>query len=805
MLTAWRSLIKNRTYALINLTGLTLGVSVSILISLFVMDEMSYDRSYGDSARVIRITPAIEDGSTNSQWATSEGFLIPMIAGQYPEIQSATRIIRNDNEIVFRSATEEYAQDGVIAADSTFFEVFPFHFISGDPKTALRGVHNIVITDDVAHKFFGSDDPLGKILTTDFGTQIVSGVIENVTPATHFHFKVLFPLRGWWREADQSRNAYAFYSYIRLAPSTTPAEFESKALKGWYNKFGYVNEQGETVAPSGPTINLLAVPVRDIHLQSHAEKEFEPNGQLQVVYIFIAVGILLIVVATINYVNLSNAIAIRRAKEVAIRKTIGASQRKLFFGFIVESYLFTLAAFVLAIVIVFLAIPQFNAFTGKFLSSAALADDVLIVMIGGSWLTLGFLAGFYPATILSSFHPVDALKSGSVSRASGGFAKYLRQGLIVSQFTISAFLVVGALTIRQQLNFIDSRDTGFSKNNAVVLPLAGAARRTSHTIKEELNRVRGVQSCAATSAVPGKRVVILLVRVPDLAGTTAAANGTDDGSRSMRVLCGDFDIVKTLGLKMVDGRDFSVLNPADTADAFILNEAAVKEFNLKDPVGRPFEYTYAPYAKKGKVVGVVGDFNFASVHSAVEPIMIHIMPAFYTSLCVRLTGEDVPGTLTRLEERWHKVTDYPFSYQFLDSSYDAMYRTERSTARVVTWFTGLALTIAGLGLFGIVSFFVAQRTREVGIRKVFGASQRSLIDVLSREYIVMVVVGNLAAVLPAYWLVSRWLQQFAYHIDVSFISFVLALIVSELLAFVSIIYVIMRTAKASPAVILRHE
>lgn len=804
MKSAWRNLLKNKTYMLINLFGLTLGLSVSIFILLFVRDEFNYDKFLPGYEQIFRIQFLVTTDTDKEEWATTEGFLIPLMTSQFPEIHAATRILKLDQEIALKNETEVLAQDGFLAVDSTFFEVFPFEFIYGDRKTALSRQDGIVMTRSTAKKFFGDNDPIGKILTTDFGDITVTGVIDDVPKSSHFHFNVVFPIKSWWRTIDESRGAFAVYSYVRLNNSTTPAEFQAKSLKDWYNRHGYVNDDGEPEAASGPPVTLLAKPIQDIHLQSHAEKEFEPNGQLQVVWIFIGVGIFLILLATINYINLSNAIAIKRSKEVAIRKTIGASQQKLFLNFILESYAFTLLAFVLAIIIVIILLPEFNSFTGKQVDLKLLLDPGFILMLIVAWLVLGFLSGLYPATILSTFDPVQAFKSGVIGKANSKFAIYFRKGLIISQFTISAFMIVGAITIHRQLNFIDSRNVGFNKNNVIVLPLTGDARKRMDALKTEMGRVRGVEACAATSVVPGKRVMFLGVRVPSLAGVEAE-DGTTDGSRSMRVIGADEDFVESLGLTIADGRNFDLNSVADSAGAFLLNEAAVREFKLQDPVGSAFEYTYAETPKVGKVIGVVKDFNFASVHAVVDPVMIHIYPQIYTTLCVRVNGNDLRATINGLKKAWEEVTSFPFSYQFLDSSYDAMYKTERATGKIITSFTILALVIAGLGLFGIVSFFVTQRTREVGVRKVFGASHVSLIHILSREYVMMAILGNLVAIYPAYLIVNQWLQQFAYHIDLSFTSFVVAFLLCELFAFLSIIFVIMRTVRINPSAILRHE
>lgn len=805
MLSAWRNLLKSKTYALINLFGLTLGLSVCLFISLFVRDELIYDKHLPAYSQICRVYTSVATDEGDVVWATTEGFMIPMMVSQFPEIEAGTRILKIDNPFFLRSEKENFAQEGIIAVDSTFFQVFPFEFIYGDSRTALNTPDGIVITREVAKKFFGDVDPVGKILSSDGQDFVVNGVIEDLPNTQHFHFKMAFPLKSWWGGIDYAHGASAVYSYIRLKDSTTPAEFEAKNLNGWYSRYGYVNDEGQAIPASGPVVNMKAMPIADIHLRSHAEKEFEANGQFQLVFIFIGVGIFLLVIATINYVNLSNAIAIRRAKEVAIRKTIGASQQGLFINFILESYAFTFLAFVLAGVVVIQFLPQFNLFTGKQLAWQSLFDLPFIISFLIAWLLLGFLSGSYPATILASFDPVNALKSGMSDKATSTFSLYFRKALIISQFTISAFMVVGAFTIHRQLNFIDNRNVGFNKNNVVIVPLTGEVRRNVDVLKNELRRIPGVEACAATSVAPGKRVVFLTVRIPDLAGTVSPDDNATDGTRTMRTLSVDADYIKSLGLTLLEGRNFIENSVADSAGAFIINEAAVREYNLKDPVGRPFEYTFSQPPKVGKIIGVVKDFNFASVHSPVEPLVMHIFPFMYSSLCVRLDGNNVTATLDRMEKAWKSISSLPFNYQFLDSSYDAMYRTERSTGEVITWFTVLALVIAALGLFGIVSFFATQRIKEVGVRKVFGASHISLIRVLSKEYVMMAVMGNVLAVYPAYLVVNHWLQQFAYHVELTFSSFFIAFLLCVTFAFLSVIFVILKIVRLNPTSILRHE
>ncbi|MBT1698737.1 ABC transporter permease [Fulvivirgaceae bacterium PWU4] len=795
-----RSLFRNRSHALINLFGLTLGLTVSMLIFLFVRDELSYDKYLSGYEQIFRIQPTILDDGADQTWATSEGFLVPALSTRYPEIEAGTRILRHDGEISFKTDSEHFAEYGAIIADSTFFKVFPFPFVYGDRNTALNHPGGMVISRDLAIKYFGNTDPVGKLLTNGDATRTITGVFENVPANSHLHFKIVFPMRSWWPDADESRNMYAFYSYVRLRSAEQAAPFSEKLRADWYRIYGYVDDHGNPAPPKDIKRSFSAMPVSDIYLTSHAEKEFGTNSSMQLIYIFIAVAILVLVIAVINYVNLSNALALKRAREVAIRKTIGATRKKLFLGFILEAYAFSFIAFVISVVLVALVLPYFNTFTGKQFSPGLLLDLRFIAPVLAVWAVLGFLSGLYPAMILSSFNPIQTLKSGISAGKSGPLAVYLRRTLLVSQFAIAALMIVSAFTIRDQLNFIERMNIGFNKHNIVVVPVKGDLYNKREAFKNEVNRLPGVESSTFSSAVPGKRVVFLTVRVPDLAGSRG---GDDKGMRDMRVMAVDHDFIKTLKLELIAGRDFSVENASDAQSAFILNEAAVREFDLKDPIGRPFEYQFGE-PKTGHIIGVVRDFNFASVHSPVEPLMMHILP-WHDALSIRLKPGRVQETLAGIEAAWKQVSSSPFDYNFLDSSYDAMYKAEKTTGRLITLFTVLALVIACLGLFGVVSFFIAQRTREVSIRKTLGASHVSLMKELSKEYVVIVIVANLVALYPAWLLIDQWLQKFQYRVELSLLPFIIAFVASSVLAYCSIIYVVLKTAGTNPAVVLRNE
>ncbi|MCW5912467.1 MAG: ABC transporter permease [Cyclobacteriaceae bacterium] len=797
---ALRNFAKNKSYALINLSGLTLGLTVSMFIFLFVRNELSYDEYLPGYDHVVRIQPTVTSRNGEQTWATSEGFLVPTVTSLYPEVEAATRILRNDNEVEFKIGSKQFSELGAIAVDSSFFKVFPFPFIYGDRNTALDKPDGVVISGEVSRRLFGDVDPVGEIIMKDGAAVVITGVFEDVPDNSHFNFKIVVPLKSFWPDVDQSRNMYAFYSYVRVKSAAQVKPLSEKLLNDWYAIYGYLDEKGVPDPPESFKTELGLMPLSAIHLTSKAEKEFGVNGSLQVVYIFIGVACLILIIVVINYVNLSNAMALKRSREVAIRKTIGASRGKLFLNFILESYGFSLLAFALSFVMMMLLMPFFNTLTGKQFDIHVLLNYQTLVPAFVLWIALGFLSGFYPAIILSSFNPMQVLKSGIGTSKSGVVSLLLRRGLLVFQFTISALLIVAAFAIQHQMDFIETMNIGLNKDNVVIVPVKGDVYQKREALKNEMNKLKGVERSTYASVAPGKRVVFLTVRIPDLAGSRS---GNDDGTRDMRVMAVDHDFIKTLQLEVIEGRDFSIDNPSDIQSAFLLNEAAVKEFNLDDPIGKPFEYRFGE-PKTGHIIGVVRDFNFASVHTKVEPLMLHILP-WYSTLCIRLNTDASSESIENIEEVWKSISSSPFDYYFLDASYDALYKAEKTTSQLITYLTILALAFACLGLFGVVSFFIEYRTREVGIRKVFGASVFSLLQELSKEYMLVVIAGNIFALYPAWFLVNQWLQKFAYRVELSVLPFIVAFLVSVVLAYCSILRVVIKTARINPAVILKNE
>jgi putative ABC transport system permease protein len=794
---AFRHLLNNKIHALINLFGLSLGLTVSIFIYLFVQDELSYDKYIPRYEDVFRLQADVVTGSEVNKWASSQGFVVPTVAETYPEIEAATRILPITNDLLFKVDSAEFAENNTWAVDTSFFAVFPMPFIYGDPATALDRPFNIVISKTVAAKFFGKINPIGKIITRDSIAYNVAGVMEDMPATSHFHASIVFPVKPFWPDMDGVRNMLPLYSYVR-ARAGHGESLATKLRNDWSKISGIdVSNNPDT------HIEINTTPLSEIHLTRRVEREIEPSGNKQIVIVFIGAAVLILLIASINYINLSNALATKRAKEISVRKAIGATRAGLFGRFLMETYLFTLLSFAISLITVAIAMPWFNTLTGKELSPLILINGMFPAIALTLWVTLGFLSGLYPAMLLSSYNPVQVLRSGFNSK-SGKMSVHLTRSLIMFQFAVSAMMIVCTLTIRNQMKFIETLDIGFTKENVLVLRLSGDARDKIQTLKQEIEKLNEVISTSAMSGIPGTRVPVKSVRIPGLAGTQPDSEGNDDGSRSMRTLVVDHDVIKTLGLQIKEGRDFSEVGEGNREHSFILNEAAVKAFELKDPIGKPFEYTFRDYPRSGEIIAVVKDFNFASIHSTVDPLLLHITPG-YSVLCVRLETKNIQESIAAIESSWKRVCSAPINYSFLDSTYDALYKSDKATGKIVSYFTILAIVIACLGLFGVISFIARQRVKEVAVRKVFGASVNSLLAYLSKEYVIMVLTGNLLAIYPTWIMVDNWLQQFAYRIEFSPIVFIITLGASAALAFGSMVYILLRVARTNPAVVLKSE
>ncbi|MCE7991486.1 MAG: FtsX-like permease family protein [Roseivirga sp.] len=811
---AFRNLLKHKGYSFINIFGLTLGLVTSTLIFLYVQDELSYDRMHADADRVYRLENWSMYNGEENHWAATQGFLIPDVTQRYAEIETATRLMMTGAPMTFSTDNNFYSEEDIFYVDSTFFDVFSFEAIHGDIKTALDAPDKIILTEATAIKYFGKTDVVGDLIKRQNTPFKVSAVVENAPHNSHFSFDMLMPMSEIHRRNPNlvnGRGPAVFYSYIKVLETASADQLQAKMDDDIYEIRNIRNQAGEIAPVEGLSVRQLMTALTDIHLYSNAEKELASNGDAQYVYIFSTVAFFILLIACFNYMNLATARSTKRSKEVGMRKVLGAEKGQVFAQFLGESFFFTLLAMIIALVIVVLTIPAFNDFTGKLISQNILLNGPLMLGLAGVFLIVGLLSGFYPSLFLASFKPLKALKSNVLAGKGSNATLYLRRGLVILQFGISIFLIVGASTVYNQLQYIQGKDLGFDKEQVVVIKLPGrGAVQNLETIKKEFLNQPSVLAAASSSAIPGERVHVMSVRVPDLASADAGNENQqqDNGVRGMRIISGDEDLAETFDFEIVDGRDLSKEIVSDAAEGFLLNEAAIRAFGLEEnPVGRRFEYVYGlPEPKAGRIVGVVKDFHYASLHSEIEPLMIHVFPNYSAFLNVRINTERVKETMTRLEETWNALQpSSEFDYFFLDSHYDNQYKAEMSLGKVIAFFTLLAVIIACMGLFGLASFITEQRTKEIGVRKVLGASIKSIMTSLSKEFVFLILLANILAWYPAYYFLSGWLEGFAFRVDISIITFVVAALGALLIALSTISIKTYVAARRNPVRSLRYE
>lgn len=811
---AFRNLLKYKGYSFINIFGLMLGLVTSMLIFLYVQDELSYDRMHEDSDRIFRVENWSLYNGTESHWAATQGFLIPDMVQRYAEVASATRLMVTGAPVTFSTENNFYNEEGLLFVDSTFFDVFSFELLHGDKETALDAPDKIVLTASSAIKYFGETDVVGDLIKRENTPFRVSAVLKDVPHNSHFSFDMLIPLSEMHRQNPNlvnGRGPAVFYSYVKLLPTADPAGVQAKMDEDIYEIRNIRNSSGEVGPVEGLSIRQLMTPLTDIHLYSHAEKELASNGDAQYVYIFSTVALFILIIACFNYMNLATARSTKRAREVGMRKVLGAEKRHVFLQFIGESFFFTSIAMILALFIVYLLMPSFNDFTGKLISRNLFENSSLLLMVLLVYILVGLLSGIYPSLFLAGFKPLKALKSNVLAGKGNKGTLYLRRGLVILQFGISIFLIVGAATVYRQLEYIQGKDLGFSKEQVVVIKLPGRGRiQNLETIKREFLNEPAVLAAASSSAIPGERVHIMTVRVPDLVTTDAGNDNQqqDNGVRGMRIMSGDEDLAETFDLEIVDGRDLSTEIISDASEGFLLNEAAIREFGFEeDPVGRRFEYIHGlPQPKAGRIVGVIKDFHYASLHTEVEPLMIHVYPQYSAFLNVRITTENVSETLDRLEEKWKILQpSRAFDFFFLDSHYDNLYRSEMGLGKVIAFFTVLAIVIACMGLFGLASFITEQRTKEIGVRKVLGASIKSIMASLSKEFVLLILLANLLAWYPAFYFLNEWLAGFAFRVNLSVMTFFIAAVGALLIALSTISFKTYVAARRNPVKSLRYE
>jgi putative ABC transport system permease protein len=799
---ALRTLWKNKKLSAINITGLAVGIACSLLIFLYVQDEISYDRYHHDSAQIYRVVKDfINDDGTRIPDATTQGPLAAAMQREIPEVVKITRVHPNWGGTTWiQYGDKRFPEERLMRVDSSFFDIFTVRFLKGSPATALSDVNSVILTASTAKRYFGDDDPMGKVLKLSNQPQglsdvTVTAIVEDVPAQSHFHFDFLMSYRRLPAQfAETNWGSYNFYTYVKVAKGTNVAALEKKIQD--------VFEKNQEDRYSKFYVQALT----DIHLTSKLKWELEANGDRLYVYIFTIIGIFILLIASINYINLSTAKSSLRAKETGIRKVSGAERTSLVFQFLLESLILCFAATTLGLAIAYALIPTINDLTLKTLE-ITINSDILLYLFGVT-LFVGVLAGLFPALYLSSFKPVAVLKGFKLNERG---ALNLRKSLVVVQFTISIALIIGAIVIIQQMNFLQSAKLGFDKEQVLVVQNAGALTRSDrNAFLNALREVPGVSNASTSGTILGRGF-----------GTTRLRARGSEQEQQLNFSSVNFDFLDVVGIEMAEGRGFSRDFPADTVNngisggpldqrlgGIIINEQAVKEFGLgPSAVGKQLVWdTDADTTYYVEVIGVTKNFHFTSLRNEIKPYGFLIFPNNQNNFTIKLSEANISGTLQQIEDLWRKsFPEAPFQYLFMDETFSKMYTAEARFQKIFISLVILGIIIACLGLFALATFSAEQRTKEIGIRKVLGASVSHVVMLLSKDFLKLVILSLVIAIPLSIVGMNAWLEGFAYRVNMEWWIFVVAAIIAILIAFLTISAQAFRAAVADPAKSLRSE
>lgn len=802
---ALRNLLRSKAFSAINIVGLAFGLATCLIIGLFVLDELSFDRFHEKADRIVRVTFRANMSGNKIEEANVMPPTARTLQREYPEVLEATRL-RQGMAFVLEKDHKVFKENGVAFVDSNFLQVFTFPLVQGNPKTALFRPNTLVISQKMAQKYFGHEDPIGKTLKSKNYDEVleVTGVMADMPTHSHLHFDFLIAMAGLDEAQVDSWMLSGFYTYLVLPEKYDYRQLQAKLpqLVDKYFGPGIKKTFGMSMSKfkqEGNELGLFLQPLTDIHLHSHFEYDLAPSGDIRYIYIFGAIALFMLLIACINFMNLSTAGASKRAREVGIRKVMGSVKSTLIGQFLLESVLLTAVALVLAVVIVVLALPFFNTLADKNLTLSFTQVPWLLPGLLLLGLVVGVLAGSYPAFFLSSFKPITVLKGGTqINLARGRRSIGLRGTLVVVQFCVSIILIVGTTVVYQQLRFIQNARLGYDKEQVLVLQETYRLGHNEPLLKKQLLQDSRVVNATISGYVPAG---------PSL-NNNFMGYGDDRTTEYLKGICYrvDEDYVLTLGMKMVSGRNFSPEFGTDSS-AMIVNETTAKQMGWgKDAVG----HTITKPSNDGTqdtyhVIGVVQDFNFKSLHERIGPLMM-ILGDNRGAILVKVKTRDIPALLQSIEKQWNTLAvDEPMLYSFLEENFNATYRAEQKTGQILALFAGLTIFVACLGLFGLATFTAEQRTKEIGVRKVLGASVSSVVALLSKDFLKLVAISIVIASPIAWYAMNLWLQDFAYKIDISWWVFALAGLLAVGIALLTVSFQSVRAALRNPVESLRSE
>ncbi len=805
---ALRNIRKYKGYSFINIVGLAIGMAVCILILLYVQDELSFDSYHQHADRIYRIERASRqpDGSIEPYFCSLAPSFVPLLEKDFPEIEHAVRLFGPPNALL-RMGDIGFSEERLFFAEEDIFEVFTIPLIKGNQKTALKNPASIVLSRSMARKYFGDENPMDREIMLDNRSLLrVTGVMEDSPPNSHIHMDFLvsyISLKGLYGkgENDYFLGTRNFSDNVTLVYVRLVENASSEALQAKIPEFLDLNiptrkDRDGNIVKASERIFLHVRKVKDIHLYSHTTKEVEPNSDMSYVVLFTAIAAFILIIACINFMNLSTARASKRAKEVGLRKVVGANRRLLAMQFLGESMLICLIAILLALGLVFLVLPYFRAFSGHVIYLQHLFSLTGLLIFVGVFIVSGLAAGIYPALYISAFQPVTILK-GELGRGLKG--RFLRKVLVVFQFAMTIALIFAVNVVNKQMHFLRNTDVGYERENIVMIPADREVRTRWKTLKQELLMNPKVLAACLSKRAPTGRLL-------DSPGFSIEINGerriSPFGMPHNRI---SHDFFKTYGMTIVAGRDFSDEHPTDAREAFILNETAVRSLGIDNPA----DIIDAPITVpgwKGRVIGVVRDFNYESMRDEIKPIVTYIVPQQANTLSVRLAKGGIRETIDYIKGVWSRFhPGYPLQYTFLKDRINQLYRNEERMMQMFGYFSLLAIIIGCLGLFGLASFTAEQRTKEIGVRKVMGATAPNIVVLLSREFAKWVLIANIIAWPVAFVVMNGWLKNFAYRAGIGVAPFLFSAGIALVVALLTVSYKSIKAAAANPVDALRYE
>ena len=796
--TSLRILLKQKAFSVINVFGLAVGLAASMLILIYVQYELSYDSHNEKLDRIYRVSLIASVGGNDVEVAATPYPMAATLVNEFPEVETAARFRRFFSETLVGRDDIAYQESEIFHADPQLLDIFSFNFLAGDQATALNQPNSIVITRTIAEKYFGSQDALGEVLRFNNARDYeITGIIEEVPANAHFHPDIMVSFTSDSQHDLQLWVMNNINTYVLLRPDSNLADVEQKLSELVPKDVAPQIEEGigttfEDFLAGGGYWNYELMPVSDIHLYSTLEDEIEPPGSAAYVYTFQAVAFFILILACVNFMNLSTARSANRAKEIGIRKTVGATQLQLIFQFLTESLLISFISLLLALPIVGALLPVLNAITDRSMSFATFADPAFIGMLSGIVLAVGLFSGSYPALFLSRFQPREVLK-GNLAR--GGGSIWVRGSLVIFQITISVALITATLIVHDQLEFLRNKPLGFDKEQVIIVERAAALGDQLEAFKTRIAAQPGVSSISSAAHLPregGDQNAFQIVGRP--------ASETEVLHR----LTVSYDYLQTLGIELTLGRTFS-REFTGNHSGYIINETGVRELEFDDPLEISLAEPDQDGLSVGPIIGVVSDFHFLSLHQAIEPMVLRIGEQT-RYVIVRVTPGKIEAVVSELGDTWSEMTGgEPFSYSFLDEEFDALHQGEQKVGELFIGFSVLAVLIASLGLYGLTSYSTQQRTKEIGIRKTLGATVGSIIMLMNREFLGFVAAGIVIAAPLTFLAMSQWLELFAYRIEINPLVFLLSAVVAIGIAFLTVSIQSLSAARVSLSLCLRTE